>query len=379
VRQSEASHYGLQALKRSLFHFVLGKGVSAAAAFAVLIVTIRQLTTAEFAVYTSMHAMVLMVGLLSSFGTNAVLMRFLPELRSAGNVRAMYHLLFYGITARGLSYAVIALLLFAFAGPICAALNLDQWLGVVRWYCLVGFLRINGTFVGGALESLLWQRETQYSAALSGLCKLAIVGIVVWLGGMDLRALVAIEIVTELLLLGLLLGAAVRKWRRDEERNLGDQDVLKTNRQRFNRFAFWNYVQNLTSVGYGSAPNRLFATYFLPREMVAIFGVIDRFVDYIRRYEPLRIFVGLVRPVFNSRFSQGRDFARIVAKANFLFRVNLLVLVAPMVILAVCGGELFDWLTAGKYMGIAPLFLAFYTTAIIASADSILDILVKVV
>ncbi len=78
---------------------------------------------------------------------------------------------------------------------------MEDSLQLVRWYCLVGFLRINANFVTGALESLLWQRETQYSTAVVGLCKLALVAAVVWQGGMDLRDLVAIEVITELMLL----------------------------------------------------------------------------------------------------------------------------------------------------------------------------------
>jgi O-antigen/teichoic acid export membrane protein len=378
MTQRQNDHYGARAVKRSLLHFVLGKGVAAAAAFAVLVIIIRQLEPREFAVYTSMHAMVLIVGVLSSFGTNAILMRFLPELRSKGNVRAMYRLLFSGVTVRGISYAAVALLMFAFAGPICDAFNMGDSLQVVRWYCLVGFLRINATFVTGALESLLWQRLTQYSTAFVGLCKLALVAFVAWRGGMDLRTLVAIEVVTELALLLLLLVGAVVRWRSDEDRHVGDLDALAENRSRFNRFGFWNYMQNLTALGYGSATNRLFASYFLPGpELVAMYGVIDRFIDYVRRYEPLHIFVGLVRPVINSRFSQQRELAPIVDLANSLFRANLLVLVAPLVIVAVAGDGLFDWITGGRYQAIAMLFLGFYVVAIVASVNSILDILVK--
>src|SRR6185436_6105022 len=51
-----AGRYGLPAITQSFLHFLLGKGVSAGAAFIVLIIAIRKLTHAEFAVYTSMNA-----------------------------------------------------------------------------------------------------------------------------------------------------------------------------------------------------------------------------------------------------------------------------------------------------------------------------------
>jgi O-antigen/teichoic acid export membrane protein len=69
AEQGKAERYGLPAITQSLLHFVLGKGVSAGSAFIVLVIAIRQLTHTEFAVYTSMNAMMLLIGLLSSFGT----------------------------------------------------------------------------------------------------------------------------------------------------------------------------------------------------------------------------------------------------------------------------------------------------------------------
>ena len=328
-------HYDLPAITQSLLHFLLGKGVAAATALFVLVIAIRQLTLTEFAVYTSMHAMALIIGLLSSFGTNQVMLRFLPELRVRGNIVAMYRLLFRGITVRGLTYAAIALLLYLYAEPICRAFEFDAWVEVVRLYCLVGFLRVNGTFIGAALESLLWQREAQYSAAVSGLVKLALVLTAVWRGGMDLAGFVAIEIASELVMLLLVLGWAILRWKNDPERNLGDPEVLRRERSRYNRFSFWSYAQNLTSIGFGSAPNRLFVSYFLPIDALARFGVIDRFIAFIWNYEPLRMFVGLFRPVLNSRFDDGKGFDGVIASANLLFRANLVVLVVPFVIFAV--------------------------------------------
>ena len=369
--------YGLPAITHSLFHFVLGKGVNAVAALVVLVIAIRQLSHTEFAVYTSMHAMVLIIGLLSSFGTNQVMMRFLPELKVRGDIAAMYQLLFRGITVRGLTYAAIAMLLYVFAEPVCRAFGFDAWVNVVQWYCLVGFLRVNGTFIGNALESLLWQREAQYSSAVSGLVKLFLVIVVVARGGMDLNDFVAIEIASELILLLLILGWAIVRWKSDPERDIGDPDVLRRDSVRYKRFAFWSYAQNLTSIGFGSAPNRLLAGYFLPIDALASFGVIDRFIDYVRRYEPLRMFVGMVRPILNSRFDEGRGFGRIVSAANMLFRANLAILVGPFVIVAVAGNTLFAWLTGGKYDELTLLFLGFFAVAILASVDGIMDIIVK--
>ena len=54
-----------------------------------------------------------------------------------------------------------------------------------------------------------------------------------------------------------------------------------------------------------------------------------------------------------------------------------MVLVVPFVIFAVAGNTLFAWLTDGKYDNLTPLFLGFFVVAILASVNSVMDIIVK--
>lgn len=374
-----ARYYGIEAIRRSFGHFVLGKGLSAASSLIVLVIIIRYLSVGEFAVYTSMHALVLMLGILSSLGVNAVLLRFLPELRAAHNNRAMYRLLAVGMFLRVMLYAIAALVLLWFTGLIGSLLKLGEWVWLLPWYLVVGFLRVNATFTIGVLESLLWQRESQYSLAVAYLSKLAAVLAVMWNGMLTLEVFVLIECCVELLSLILLLSSAVLRWRADAERSTGDASILRRDWRRYATFGLWAFAQSLTAIFHGSAPNRLLVGYFLPVGSIAVFGTVDRLITFVRRYEPLLIFLGMVRPIFNSRFTKPDDFPRLVAMADCLFRLNLVVLLVPFILFAVAGEHVFDWLTAGKYVEAANIFLAFYAVLILGSANPMIDVLVKLV
>ena len=145
--------YGLPAITQSLFHFVLGKGVNAVAALVVLVVAIRQLTNTQFAVYTcdARHG---------ADHRAAVIVRNQPghetvPARTEGSRRHRGHVSVAVPRDHGTGtyYAAIALLLYMFAGPVCRAFGFDAWVNVVQWYCLVGFLRVNGTFISNALRA----------------------------------------------------------------------------------------------------------------------------------------------------------------------------------------------------------------------------------
>lgn len=372
-------HYGLDAVRRNLLPFILGRGLSAVSTLIVLLLAIKFLTVSEFAAYTVLHAFVFMVGVLSTFGINALLLRYLPHFRSQSNNRAMYRLLLGGVAGRAATYAFFALALLAGADLVAGLLNLDGFVWALRWYLLVGFLRINSTFLVRALEALLWQRAAQYSAAVAALFKLIVVAAAIWSGTLDLRTFIVVELAAESIGLTLLISSAVLQWHRDSDRSTGDAGVLRENRRRLMRFAAWSYSQSLTSILNGSAANRLIVAHFLATEASAVFGVIDRLIDYLRRYGPTISFLGFIRPLFNARYRQKTDFGALVQFADLIFRLNAVVLLVPFVAFAISGERLFDLITGGKYHDIALLFLGFYLVALLATVTALIDILVKAV
>lgn len=370
-------HYGLPEFRRSFTHFILGKGVSAGASLTVLVLLIRELSAPEFAVYTSWQALMLMTGSLSSLGINGVLLRYIPELRADNDNVAMYRLLAIGLIIRAVLFGVAAVVLLAFSGKLAGLLKFDEFLWLFPVYAVVGTFVTNSTFTVNVLESLLWQREAQYSVAAATLLRLGGVLYLINSGTLSLPTYVWLEVMTEGLTWLLLLLAAWWRWRHDPERSEGSRDTLRNNAKRYRNFAIWSHAQNLTAALNGSAPNRLLIGYFLPIQSIALFGVVDRLINFLKRYEPLRLFVGLVRPVFNSRYRGPADFPNLLGIGDLLFRLNLLVLILPMIMFAVGGESLFQWLSKGQYAEAAPLFLGFYFVILISSVNTVLDIVVK--
>ena len=372
-------HYSVAAIRSSFVHFVLGKGVSAVATLLVLFFIVREFSVPEFAAYTSLHALVLIIGLVSSFGVPQMLHRFLPELRTHHNNRAMYQLLIGSIVIRALLYALLCLVPLAFVALLAESLKLTDWQHIVPLYLIVGFFRVNSGFIAQALENLLWQRDAQYSLAAGGLLKLAGTLYMLLADQLTLANFVYVEIVSEGFSMLMLAVFILHRWSNDAERDEGDSKALVDDSRRYARFAFWCYLQNLTSVFYGSAPNRLFVAYFMSAEFIAVFGVVDRLIDFARRYEPLHMFVGLVRPVLMSRYSQHQNFDQLVRLANLVLLANFVLLFAPLAVLLVSGDELLNWVTDSKFGDLALLVAGFYVVLLVTSVNNLLDLLVKAV
>lgn len=125
---SKPDYYGIGKVRSSLFHFLFGKGFSAIASLVVVVMIIRELAVAEYAIYATLHALVMFSRMLTSFGVNSAVLRFLPDLRVVGNNAAAYAMLALGVGLRALFYIVpIALVFLLAADFLSGALNLADW------------------------------------------------------------------------------------------------------------------------------------------------------------------------------------------------------------------------------------------------------------
>lgn len=373
-------YYGLARIRDSLFHFVFGKGFSAFSALAVVILIIRELSVGEYAIYATLYAIVMMLRLLTSFGINSTVLRFIPDLRVVANNVAAYRLLFAGVALRAVFYIAPVAIAYLFAGDqLVELLSLDGFEWAFMLYLIVGFFRISGLFYAGALESLLWQKQTQYSIAFSNLIKLLGVIGLIYLKDFSLYNVILLELSCEILTMILMLSTSIYSWRQDTARGEGQASTLTQETGRYVRFSFWAYLFNLTAALNGSAPNRLIAAAFMSTTQMALFGAVDRLIQLIRQYEPIKLLMGLFRPVFNSKYRSREDYPVIMAMADSMFRLNLVVLALPLLPIAVSGRPIFDLISNGKYADGYLLFLGFFAVLALASLMMVLELLVKAV
>lgn len=370
-------HYGFTSVRRSLLHFLWGKAFTALSSLAVLLLLVRQLSVPEYAAYVLLQAMVLVVGVFATLGVTQTALRFVPELRAQGNNRAMYRLICASLGFRGLAAGALLGLVWLAQPYLGNWFNLGVWSGLFVWYVAAGWLRLMNFYLAQLLESLLWQKSSQYSLALTGVTKLILL---VWFALADelaLRDVVQVELLCEGVGALLLSGALWRGWRSDPDRKHGARTWFAQNGGRMQRYGVWGYLQTLGNALYGSAPNRLFAGRFVSVGDLGLFGFVSALADMGQRYLPTRMLQGMIRPLFFARFAQNNDFAALVQWGEFNFRVSLLLLALPGLLLLVAGEPLLYWMTAGKYGQAAYLLVAYLGVLTLESLWSQMELLAQ--
>ncbi len=370
-------HYGWNVIRRSLVHFALGKTFRILSSLTIFFVLARLLPLDEYAAYVSFQAVIAIVGIITAIGIQKVLFRYLPELRATGNNLAAYRLLFGGMLVRTLVVSLLFVALLPLTPTIARTFNFEGWIWLFPWYLLVGYLRLSALWLSQCLESFLWQKESQYSLALGGaVTALLLVGFAVF-GVLDLPLVVVSEAAGEATSLTVMLIGWLRKWRADNQRGVGDPGWWRANRSRALRYGAWGFLLSQSALFYGSAPNRLVAAHFLSTADVAVLGVADNLLNLVRRFLPTRMLMSMVRPLAMARFAAGGDFRAVAALSEFVYRINLILLTLPIVILAVEGPTLMDWVTGGKYGNAAYLLMGFLIVLISEGTRNLVELMVQ--
>lgn len=351
-------HYDSGKVRRSLAHFLTGKAFAAVSTIFVLLLLARALPKPDYATFVVFEALVALTGMVASFGINQTLLRYVPELRAANNGAALYSLIRKALISRAAVYGVACLAL-AVAAPLLAGwMNFSQRSALFPWFLLAGWASLTWFLVAQVMESLMWQKTSQYTIAATAALRLVLLGASYFRGELDLARVVMIEIVCHGLTLALLLLGLWHNQRRDPHRHEGSLAWFAENKTRIARYAVRGYGYSLSTLLYGSQPNRAIAARFLPPQAMGDYGFADSLANLFRRFLPSALLIGFIRPLYFARYAETGKLHHLERMANLMFRVNLVLVSGMALVLMFFGEAAVDALTDGKYGGTVYLVAA---------------------
>ena len=124
-KSATQNHFGLDSIRQSLKYFLFGKGSNAFLSLAILFALAALMEEIEYASFVSWQALILLIGMVSTLGIQAVMHRFLPELR-ADDSPLIYKLLSIGVSLRFLLALLIVGIIIANLPFIVALLKVPN-------------------------------------------------------------------------------------------------------------------------------------------------------------------------------------------------------------------------------------------------------------
>lgn len=344
--------FGQDRVKRGIVHFLLGKVLSAAAGLAAVLLIVRGLSVADFASYSVLIALVEVFTAVSGLGLAHVVLRYVPELYATHRARSLRTVIF---TTTGIRTAVLLgalLLAFGFSSILAQWLNLGTVQQAFELFLVVVALRSTSHFLSQILESALHQGFAQLAFSTAAVGRF--LGMI-WLlqdGHVSLIEVITLESLCDAASCVILMTGLAKVLVSDKAgKDTNDDDATwwPQHRSDVSKFAVSAYLQHLATLPFGGNTNRLVGGVMFGDKLMASFGFALSLYEYIKRYLPTQLLIGLIRPVVVARFAVNRSFSAAGQLCDRALHINLIVIFGVMTLLLVVGQETVLIMSAQKY------------------------------
>lgn len=346
------SRYGNARIRRGLIHFFVGKGGTALAGVFAAILIVRELSIAEFAQYSVLVALVEILTALSGLGLAHALLRYVPELYQEGYQASLRKLVFSALAIRTCILGLCIVLAYIFSEKISINIGLASAVLAFQIFLITIFFRSTVQFLSQVLESTLHQGIAQLVYFVAVMTRLLGLVYLSFQGDVSLIEVIVLEIISDLLsFIVVMVGVSsvVSKNNTEGDSIEDDGSWVLLHLKKIAKFAVVGYLQHLAILPYGGHTNRLVGGNLLNVSSMANYGFAQTIYEYIKRYLPAQLLMGLIRPVIVARYCEHRNFSISAKLCEQVLQINYFFIGLLFVPLVVAGGDGLSVLSAGKY------------------------------
>lgn len=370
--------------RRSLGHFAIGKLINSLLGFGLLVLLVRALPRADYGAYIALVAIFEFAQLGSNLGSIPAAFRYVPALFARGESILLQQLVRRLLVLRTVTIIGVASAIYFSASWLSNKLALDNYVPVLEIFALYCIFEGLCRYFEVVFDSLLMQGASQAAALVRG--GIRMLGMVclpfVLVGEWSLARWIWVEVTASAL--GLILASIwlwVRLFGREVAppalagvaRTESDGDLWK----RIIAYSVPGYAAQLVGLFSSVQVVRLIATSLAGAVGSAAFGFVSVLTMTMQRYLPSFLLIGMIRPLFVAARETGRKAEDLVQLADMVFKLNVLTLAPIWAAFLVCGPELVDLLTAGKYPDALPFvhwFILFVLTQVIRAEVELLGL-----
>lgn len=354
-------------------HFLFGKLLSVVAGLLTTFIFVRQLPPEEYAAYSVLFGLTILVGSIASFLGEPTAERFLPELIVSGQkilLGSVIRLIMWG----RLVMIVTVLGIFILAAPYIAGFfSLDNYIDEIPYWSLSIFSIVFFNFTLFLLEIFAMQRLTKWISIAVAFVRLGTVIFFISTPiGLNLWSVVTVEFVSNGL--GCVLAIyTIYRFVKEKTSSGKPPTDAKYYYKRIYNYSFYNYFRNIVFLLTGEASNRLVVAKYLNADQVATFGFAQSLSSMALRYMPSMFLRNLFRPAMMARYAQNSSSGELTAKANLIFKADSLFLMPVLIWIALAGNEIGALLSDGKYSSVGGNLLILLVIIVIESHYSIFE------
>lgn len=364
-------YYSRDKVRKSLIHYLFGRGTASLASFASAILLIRTFSVTTYAAYTALSGLYYFISVLSGGGLERVIPRFLPELRQTGAERTIRTCIMWVMGLCILFVLCCLIPLYFLSDHVFVYLSISQGRDVIVSFCMFTLTKMVAEQSGRILQALLYQREATIGDLLEMGTRLAtIVGCMVYNDHLMLDTVFWIFSAS----CGLRIGYSLIKLFKFVGKT--DSEEVRISPFRLLQFGWQNYLTLLLSLPTMSGTSKLLAAGLLSNFHTAIIGFSYTLTEVMMRYLPANLLLGLIEPVFMARYAENKNFETLNQMALIVLKINLFILAPVTAWMALDGAPVISAISGGKYTE-ATLPIAAMMIAMMISSHQLVLVLIS--
>lgn len=349
---SASGPYGARRVRSSLLAYSIGKAITAPLSLLLVLMLAALMPRPQYAAYVAAVALLEIGVVLCTFGVEWVMQTALAAIRVHGNAAQLRRAVLWLGMMPCVSYAAGGALLWVLAEPASAAIGQVAPASVLQLTALLLMLEGPARMLRDSLMAvLLLQRIAQISQVVRVAGTFAgVTATAAWgPSGEPLAADTVLRIEIAVAAVALVVAIGGLAWHLRGRRSGESAAIGAWVGGHSVRFAFHAYSSIVLMLLIGTDVMTALVARHLGVEATASFGFVVRLVETARRYLPMDLFWGVVRPAAMGRYeSGGRDAHRLMADCNRMIDANLIAVSFVLTMALVAGDVLVRTLSRGQ-------------------------------
>ncbi|WP_164931995.1 oligosaccharide flippase family protein [Janthinobacterium sp. 17J80-10] len=382
-----ATPYSHDNVRRGVLHYLLGRGMSAAAGFLTVILLVRHMEVAAYAAYTAILGFCVLAGMLSGLGMERALTRFIPEGVMQHPGLPLRRFIWWTSAVRMAILLLLVCILYAF-WPALA----ERFAGLAMVpkfpLALAAVLASNAMFqlFSAVMQAMVQQKNLTRILVVQWAGRLVLV-LAILSGGTG----ITLEQALWLMAVPDGIGTVILAWTihkclrtppastKHEQLQERDENDPWPPWQQVGKLSLNNYGYNLLAALPQGSSMIILAAALLAAPFVAVYGFYINLIERFRQYLPLQFMLNLAEPVLIASYIRDRDFARLCHHGRLLYKLNLLLLLPALAWLGAVAVPMTHILTGGKYTEHAWILPLLIAQIAVGSHATILQIIINAI
>jgi len=367
----------------NLLHYLLGRGLGGIAGFAFVVLLARAMEVEAYAGYTAVSGLIAFSGILTGFGLERVVARYVPEGRLERSAHELSNFIWRLAFIRVLSTLIVCLVLYV-SWQYIRSLFQDIHLSAFPFVMAV-FIVAESLFqyFSSVYQALVKQKVLTRILVIQWAGRLILGGVLLFHArGITLDQVFWVLAIPEVLgvtAFVALLMRYLKALQRSSSHSSQHDMAAWPNWATLSKMAMHNYGFVLLAAPPQGYFMKIMVSLFLPTSMVAAYGFFISLSERIGQYLPLNFAYNLIEPFIVGNYLETRDFESLNHKCQWLYKANLVILLPLVVWMLLAGTHISNVLVGSKFSEYYWIFALLFFQLTIGSHVVVLQLVLNTI